>query len=465
MKIVIVGNGKVGFSLTEQLVREGHDVTVVDVKEDSLRRAADMLDIMAIRGNGVSAVTLREAGVDSAELLVAATNSDEVNMICCLLSKNMGTKHTIARIRNPEYTSSLAELRRNLKIDMVINPESATAVEISRLLRFPSATNIETFCRGRVELMGFRLQERDFLVDNPLHTLSTQVKKLSLLFCAVERGGEVTIPNGSFVPRVDDMLYLIGRPNSLDQFFRILGRCTPKIKQALVVGGGKISSYLIQMLEKTDIRLKVVEMSQDRCRQISEEHPHVTAICGDGTDQELLESENVSASDAFVALTDQDENNLIIALYAMQKGLSKVIAKCNRQNYAGIARSVGLDCVISPKFITASYILRLVRGLQNSQGNVMISLHRIADGAAEAMEFAVSPSTKHLGVPLKDLTLKPGILIAVIVRGQEIIIPEGTSFLQAHDNVIIISRGSGILDLNDIYVEETPNPVILGGAQ
>ncbi|MEA4934830.1 MAG: NAD-binding protein, partial [Lawsonibacter sp.] len=158
MKIVIVGNGKVGFSLTEQLVREGHDVTVVDVKEDSLRRAADMLDIMAVRGNGVSAVTLREAGVDSADLLVAATSSDEVNMVCCLLSKNMGTKHTIARIRNPEYTSSLVELRRNLKIDMVINPESATAVEISRLLRFPSATNIETFCRGRVELMGFRLQ-------------------------------------------------------------------------------------------------------------------------------------------------------------------------------------------------------------------------------------------------------------------------------------------------------------------
>ncbi|MGE4277487.1 MAG: Trk system potassium transporter TrkA [Lawsonibacter sp.] len=465
MKIVIVGNGKVGFSLAEQLVREGHDVTVVDVKEDSLRRAADMLDIMAIRGNGVSAVTLREAGVDSADLLVAATSSDEVNMVCCLISKNMGTKHTIARIRNPEYTSSLVELRRNLKIDMVINPESATAVEISRLLRFPSATNIETFCRGRVELMGFRLQDGDFLVGKPLHTLSAQVKKLSLLFCAVDHRGEVTIPNGSFVPQVDDMLYLIGRPDSLDQFFRFLARYTPKVRQVLIVGGGKISNYLISILEKTGMRVKIVELNEARCRQISESHPQVTAICGDGTDQELLESENVSASDAFVALTDQDEDNLIISLYAKQKGLPKVIAKCNRQNYAGIARSVGLDSVISPKFITASYILRLVRGLQNSQGNVMISLHRIAGGAAEAMEFAVGPSTKHLGVALKDLSLKPNILIAVIVRGQEIIIPEGSSFFQSNDNVIIISRGSGILDLNDIYDEENSAPGITGGTQ
>jgi len=201
MKIIIAGNGKVGFSLAEQLVREAHDVTIIDLREDSLRRASDMLDIMTVRGNSVSAGVLREAGAEKADLLVAATSSDEVNMVCCLTAKNLGTKYAIARIRNPEYTESLEELRRNLKIDMVINPESATAAEISRLLRFPAAANIESFCRGRVELMGFRLQEGDFLVGSPLYALSSQIKRLSLLFCAVDREGSVTIPNGSFVPQ------------------------------------------------------------------------------------------------------------------------------------------------------------------------------------------------------------------------------------------------------------------------
>lgn len=458
MKIVIVGNGKVGRFLAENLVREEHDVTVVDTREDTLRRASDTMDIMAIRGNGVSADVLREAGVQTADLLVAATNSDEVNMICCLTAKNLGTRCTIARIRNPEYHSSLAELRQNLKIDVVINPESATAVEIARLLRFPAAANIETFCRGRVELMGFRLQAGDFLVDNPLHALSAQIKKLSLLFCAVERDGEVMIPNGSFVPRANDKLYLIGQPDSLDQFFRVLGRYTPKVKQVFVVGGGKVSQYLAGLLAKARMKVKIVERDPLRCRQLSEQFPKASIICGDGSDTELLSSECLDSSDAFVALTGQDEENLILSLYAMQQGPSKVITKCSRENYVSIARSVGLDSVISPKAITAAYILQVVRGMQNSQGNVMNYLHRIADGAAEAMEFTVSPSTRHLGVALKDLPLRSNVLIAVIVRGQTIIIPEGSSFLQTNDRVIIISRNSGITDLNDIYTTA-------GGAQ
>ena len=463
MKIIIVGAGKVGYSLAEQLSHEQHDVTVVDVREASLRRAGDMLDVMTVSGNAISAATLREAGADGADLLVAATNADEVNMICCLTAKNMGTKYTIARIRNPEYNASLPELRQNLKIDMVINPESATANEIARLLRFPSAANIDTFCRGRVELMGFRLQKDDFMVGKALYSLSSQIKKLDLLFCAAERGGQVTIPNGSFVPEAGDKLYLIGHPDSMDQFFRVLGRYAPKIKQVMVVGGGKISGYLIDRLDKMNVRVKVIERSEARCRQIHEQFPRVMAICGDGTDQEFLESENLSSSDAFVALTDQDENNLIISLYAMQRGLPKVITKCNRFSYAGIVHAVGLDSIISPKSITASYILRLVRGMQNSQGSVMNSLHRIADGAAEATEFTVNSTTRNLGIPLKALKLQPDTLIAVIVRGQEIIIPEGTSSIQAGDQVIVISRGRSILDLNDIYADERISSTGMGG--
>lgn len=463
MKIIIIGTGKVGFSLAEQLLNEKHDITIVDTQDSALRRATDALDIMSVKGNGVSTDTLREAGAEDADLLVAATNSDEVNMVCCLTAKHLGAKYTIARIRNPEYNLGLHELKKNMGIDMVINPENATAVEISRLLRFPSAANIETFCRGRVELMGFRLQEGDFLVNQPLHALSAQVKQLSLLVCAVDRDGEVTIPNGSFVPQVGDKLYLIGRPTSLDQFFRLLGRYSPKVKTVFIVGGGKISVYLTAILEKMKMRVKIVELSEKRCRLVSEMMPRTTVICGDGTDQELLESERMSAADAFVALTDRDEDNLIISLYAMQQGMHKVVTKCNRQNYTGIARAVGLDSVISPKLITAAQILQLVRGMQNSQGSVMNTLYRIADGKTEAMEFTVDPSTRHLNVPLRDLHLHKGILIAVIMRDGEIIIPEGSSCIQEGDSVIIISRDRPILDLNDIYAEEDASFLLTGG--
>ena len=413
-----------------------------------------------MKGNGISAATLIEAGAPDADLLVAATNSDEINMVCCLTAKHLGAKYAIARIRNPEYNTGLSDLKRNMGIDMVINPENATAVEISRLLRFPPAANIETFCRGRVELIGFRLLEEDFLVNRPLHALSDQVKQLSLLFCAVERpGGEVVIPNGSFVPQAGDKLYLIGRPSSLDQFFRLLGRYSPKVKSVFIVGGGKISLYLSAVLEKMKMRGKIVEIQKDRCRFISERLPHTTVICGDGTDQELLESERMTASDAFVALTDRDEDNLILSLYAMQKGVQKVVTKSNRQNYAGIAQTIGLDSVISPKLITAAQILQVVRGMQNSQGSVMNTLYRIADGSAEAMEFTASANTRHLGVPLKDLQLRKGILIAVLARGGDIIIPEGSSSIREGDSVILISRDLRILDLNDIYEDEGAVPV------
>ena len=453
MKIVIVGNGKVGYSLAEQLVAEHHDVTVVDIHEHHLSNASDTLDLMVLQGNGVSAATLREAGADSADLLVATTNSDEVNMVCCLTAKNLGTKYTIARIRTPEYNISLSELRKNLKIDMVINPENATAIEITRLLRFPAATNIESFCRGKVELMGFRLQEGDFLIGKPLYALGDNIKKLSLLFCAADRDGELIIPKRSYVPQAGDTLYLIGHPDSLDQFFRILGRYTSKVGKAFILGGGKVTGYLVPMLDKLGIRVKVVELKEERCRSLSDHFPHVTVINGDGSDPELLESESLTDYDSFVALTDRDEDNFIISLYAQHENVSKVITKCNRQNYVGIARNVGLDSVISPKFITASRILHVVRGMQNSQGSVMNSLHRIANGAADAMEFTVTSTTRNLGVPLRDLRLRSNVLICVIVRDTQIIIPEGSSCMREGDRVIIVAPNGKVMELNDIYSE------------
>lgn len=453
LKIIIVGCGKVGFTLAEQLVKEKHDITVLDRDEEALKRVSTTLDLMTVRGSGISGACLREAGAHSADVLVAATDSDEINMVCCLMAKNMGAAYTIARIRDPEYADGLDGLQKGLGIDLIINPESATATEIGRLLRFPSAANIDSFCRGRVELMGFRLQEGDFLVDKPLRDLSDRVKKLSLLFCAAQRGEEVIIPNGSFVPHAGDKLYLIGRPNSLDQFFRTLGRYTPQVKNVFIAGGGKISLYLAQLLDRMKVHVKILERDPLRCRQISEQLPRAMVLQGEASDPQLLESERLSASDAFVALTDRDEDNLILSLYALRQGVPKVVAKSNQHNYVGIAQSIGLDSVLSPKLITAQYILQVVRGMQNSQGSVMNALYRIANGAAEAMEFTVSPATRHLNTPLKDLHLRRGILIAVIVRAGEIIIPEGSSCLCSGDSVILISRNSGILDLNDIYTD------------
>ena len=453
MKIIIVGDGKVGFTLAEHLSREEHDVTIIDTSDNALQKASDTLDVMCIKGNGASLTALKEAGADTADLLIAVTNLDEVNMVCCLTGKRLGAKYTIARVRNFEYTAAQGMLKMGMGIDLLINPENDTAVEISRILRFPSAANSETFYRGRVELMSFRAREEDFFIGQPLSALSRKVRDLPILFCAAERNEEVLIPDGSFVPQVGDKLYLIGAPLGLHGFFELMGRYAPKIRNVFVVGGGRITFYLAALMERMNMKVTIVERKEERCRQLSELLPHTLVINGDGTDQELLESENMAANDAFVALTDRDEDNLIISLYALQKGLKKVVAKCNRQNYTGIVQHLGLDSVISPKLITAGHILQVVRGMQNSKGSVMNALYRIAEGGAEAAEFAVNGTTRHLHTPLKDLRLKRGVLIAVIIHQGQVIIPVGSSVISSGDTVIIISRGMGILDVNDIYDE------------
>ena len=376
-----MGDGKVGFTLAEHLSQEEHNVTVIDTNNDALRRASESLDVMCVKGNGASISALKESGAGSADVLIAATSLDEVNMVCCLTAKRLGTKFTIARVRNVEYAMELSSMKQELGIDMAINPENATAVEISRLLRFPNAANIETFCRGRVELISFRVREGDFLAGQPLSAQTGKIRELAMLVCAVEReDGEVIIPDGSFVPQAGDRLYLVGQPSGLTAFFHLLGRHTPKLQSAFIIGGGRVAHYLTAILLKLGMRVKIVERKPERCRLLSDMLPHALIIQGDGTDQELLEEENASASDAFIALTDRDEDNIIISLYAMQQGVKKVVAKSNRQNYTGIALAAGLDSVISPKLITASQILQVVRGMQNSKGSVMNALYKICDG-------------------------------------------------------------------------------------
>ena len=451
MNIIIAGGGKVGSTVAEHLAGEGHSVTIVDTSDTTLDRLSNQLDVMCLKGNCASRDILIEAGARGADVVIAATASDEINLLCCHCAHNLGVPYTVARVRDAEYAKDLDALKRDLGVTMLINPELATAVEISRLLRFPSASNIDTCARGRVELISFHIQEEDFLAGHSLASLSPKIRGLPVLLCTVERGDSVFIPNGSTVLAKDDRVYLAGTPNGIHQFFKLLGRQTHRIRSVFIIGGGRIAYYLLHLLEQQGMSCKVVERDGARCRALAEEFPHSLILQGDGTDPELLDEERMTAADAFVALTNRDEDNLIISLYAHQAGVAKVVAKSNRQNYTAIARSAGVESVVSPKLTTAGQILRLVRGMQNSKGSAMAALYRIAEGQAEAMEFVAAPTTQNLGIPLKDLKLRRGVLIAVIVRDGKVIIPVGTTTLESGDNVIVVARDSGIVDLNDIY--------------
>lgn len=455
MNIIIAGAGKVGLNVAGHLVAEGHNVTVVDTSQETLDRASNQLDVMCVKGNCASRGALLNAGAHDADMVIAATSSDEINLLCCHCARSFGVAYTVARVRSTEYSGDLEAMKQDLGIDMVVNPEMATAVEISRLLRFPNAANIDTFARGRVEIISFHIQNGDFLAGRSLADLSSKIRDLPVLLCAVERGEEVSIPNGSFVLRQEDKIYLAGTLAGISQFFKLLGRNNHKIRSAFIIGGGRITFYLVNVLERLGISCKVVEKNAARCRELAELFPHSLIIHGDGTDPELLTEERMESSDAFIALTDRDEDNLIMSLYAHQMGVPKVVAKSSRQNYTAIAHSAGVESVVSPKLTTADQILRLVRGIKNSKGTVMTALYRIAGGRAEAMEFLVSRSTRYLGVPLQDLRqkLKEGVLIAVVVRGDQVVIPNGSTFLQEGDYVIVVARGGGILDLNDIFLD------------
>ena len=455
LNIIIAGGGKVGGTLAEQLSAEGHNIIIIDQNQGILDKLNDQLDVMCVRGNCAARGTLIEAGAGDADIVIAATDADEVNLLCCHAAHRLGVPHTVARVRDTSYAGDLDALKEDLGITLLVNPELAAATEISRILRFPSASNVESFARGRVEMVSFQIQASDFLVDKALSDLSSRIQSLPILFCAVERDNKVTIPNGAFVLRQGDRVHMAGTPAGLLQFFRLLGRNFHKIKNVFIVGGGRIVYYLLVQLERIGMYCKVVEKDADQARLLAETFLKSLIIHGDGTDTELLTEERMSAADAFIALTDRDEDNLIISLYAHQAGVPKIIAKSSHKNFTPIAQSAGVESVVSPKITTAYQILRLIRGLQNSKGETMTALYRIAGGQAEAMEFRVRADNRHLGVPLRDLSrhLRPGVLIAVIVRDGTVIIPDGSTCLEVDDDVIVVAQNSVITDLDDIYAD------------
>lgn len=451
MKIIIIGDGKVGYSLAEHLSQEDHDVTIIDKNPVALVKASEALDVMCIRGNGVSTKILLEAGIKQADLLIAATSSDEMNMVCALTGRKLGAQHTIARIRDPEYADELSVLKEDLGIEMVINPEQAAAREVARLLRFPSATDVEHFAKGRIEFVSIKVTSDMPLIGIPLKDLPDKVLE-NILIGVVKRGNEIIIPNGDYKIIAGDDLNIVGKPNDVFGFCKRIGMSTQKIKTVMVVGGGRVAYYLSKALKLNEMKVKIIEINRERCIELSELLPDTLIINGDGTDKNLLDSENLSDMDAFISLTGRDEENLISAMIAKQSGVKKVISKITRIDYPSLFQNLGVDSILNPNLITTNYILRYVRGLSNAMGNPADTVYRLVDEKAELLEFTANKSTKFLNIPLNKLKLADGVIIGTIARRNEIIIPHGDDVVREGDNVIVVAVGKQILDFNMVVV-------------
>ena len=449
MKIIIIGSGKVGFTLAKQLSGENHDLVLIDQRAEAMQVADNTLDILCLEGSGASIQILLEAGVRSADLVISVTGSDELNIVCCLIAKKLGARHTVARIRSPEYFREANLLKREVGLNMIINPEYAAAQEISRLLRVPSAFSVETFARGLVELIGFPILESDGLAGLSLFEYNKR-RSNGVLMCAVIRGGEVYVPNGRFVPQVGDKAYVIGSQREIARFFHTLGRDGNRIRAITVLGGSKIATYLTWAVEKVGMKVRIVEQDPVKCLSLSEKLPDSMILQGDGTDSAVIDAEGLLDTDAFIALTNRDEENLLMAMTAQRHGVKKVIAKMSRPNYIEMMRESGVDSIISPKDITANQISAYVRAMARSEGSAVENLYKPLGGAIEAVEFTASPNTKFLDTPLKDLRLKPGMLVAAIAREGRTIIPDGSASIHAGDRVVVMAKSLFLQDLNDI---------------
>lgn len=451
MHVIIVGLGKLGMTMTKQLVNEGHSVSVIDTNNDKLTNAVDAYDVMGVWGNGATIETLEEAGASKAKLIIAATASDEMNILCCLIANRMGTENTIARVRNPDYAAQMQFLRNELGLSMIVNPEYETANEISRIIRFPSAANLDSFARGKIEIARIRIHSDNMLCDMPLYEIRKKCKA-KVIVCAVQRNDEVYIPSGNFVLRCDDTISITGTRSELSHFMKQTGVYKQKIKNVMIIGGGRIAYYLAKQLSDTGRNIKLIEQNLERCYQLSDMLPDITVIHGDGTDQDLLDEQGLEYQDALVSLTGIDEENIIVSMYAESKGINKVITKVNRHSYS-ILSDIGLETVVSPQIVAGNLVTRYVRALHNSAGSSQIqTLYKLVDGKVEAVEFIVPENAGYENIPFKDLQLLPNLLIGCIIRNGKIIFPGGDDVMKANDSIIVVTAGRILEDIHDIFV-------------
>ncbi len=452
MRIIIVGAGKVGLALIQQLSAE-NEVTVIDQNAQLIDNIINIYDVMGVCGNGASYKVQKEADGDKAELLIATASSDEINILACLVAKKLGVAHTIARIRNPEYETQLRFMREELGLSMAINPEKAAAREIARVLRFPAAMKLESFSKGRLELVEYRLSEHSSLDGMQLSDLYRNIR-VRVLICAVARKGETIIPSGDFVLRSGDKIYLTASPEQLSQFFRHLGVFRSRASSVMIVGASKICYYLASELLEMGMSVKIIDQNEQRCVQMGEMLPRALVIVGDGTDSELLHEEGIEQTDAFVAITGIDEANILMSMSAAKQSgdCCKVVAKINRKPLVDLVSAAGMiDSIVSAASVTTELIVQYVRAMQSASGAKIKTLHRLVDGAVEALEFGVTGDVPFIGVPLKDLKLKSGILLAGIVRQNgRIIIPSGNDVLHRNDDVIVVTTDTTLQDICDI---------------
>ena len=451
MNIIIAGNGKVGSTLTRLLCAEGHDITLIDTNARVLEANQEQYDVMAVNGNCAAMETLLQAGVREAELLIAATSADEMNLLCCTTAHGLNPKlHTIARIRNPEYTNQIYKMRNIYGLSMLINPERQAANEIERLLKYPGFLRRDVFAKGRTEIVELRIDTKSKLCGVQLMDMSGIVK-CRVLVCAVLRGGQAMVPNGTFTFQDGDRVFVTAPTKELTILLKNLGIITRRVRRCLLCGGGRVAIYLANALEKSGISVTVIEKNYERCQQLCAMLPDSTVIHGNVGNTGLLESEGLSQFDAVVTLTGEEELNMIVSLYAGSMGVPQVITKLGHVSNQGILDMLKLGSVVCPKDLVANNIVRYVRAMQNQTG-AALSVHAIADGQVEAMEFLVDEETKGCGTPLKNLKTKANVLIASISHGSTTEIPNGDSTFNVGDTLVIVTTGRGsIRQLNDIF--------------
>ncbi|MEH2943909.1 Trk system potassium transporter TrkA [Lachnospiraceae bacterium KK002] len=449
MQIIIVGCGNVGTTLTEQLSKEGHNITVVDTDSLKAESVANRFDVMGVVGNGASFTVQNEAGIEEADLLIAVTTSDELNLLCCLIARKAGGCNTIARVRNPIYNKEIAYIKEELGLSMIINPEYAAACEIARLLKFPSAIKVDTFAKGRVELMKCKIGEGSVLGGKPLTYISGGLK-CDVLICSVERGEEVYIPSGNFELQEKDVISIIASSRKANEFFRKIGMTTNRIKNCMIIGGGETTYYLAKQLLPMGMEIKIIEQDKQRCNELSELLPQAMIIHGDGTERNLLYEEGMPQAHSFVSWTNLDEENIMLSLFAKSVSKAKTITKVHRIAYDEILDSMDLGSVLYPKHITAEYILQYVRAMQNSIGSNIETLYQLIEDKVEALEFRVHEKSELVGVPLKELRLKENLLIGCINRKGNIITPGGQDTIEVGDTVVVVTTSQGFHDLKDI---------------
>lgn len=449
MKIIVVGCGKVGMTLIEQLNEEGHDITVIDKNHEHLQNALNQVDVNGVAGNGTSFHVQLEADIKHADLLIAVTNSDEINLLSCLIARKAGNCSTIARVRDPEYYQEISYLKEELGLSMAINPEFAAAAEIARLIQIPSAMEIDTFANGRVNLIRFMIPEGSILNGKQIKDIPSMLSQ-NMLICIVERNHTVIIPNGDTTLYANDSISLIIPPRNIFPLFKKIGIHAKAIHNVTIAGGGTVSYYLAKRLSSSSVHVKIIERSKERCEALSEALPNAMVINGDASDRQLLMEEGIPQAEAFVSLTNMDEENILLSLYVNKISNAKRITKINRMAFENVIKDIPVGSVICPKNITSERIIQYVRSLENSMGSNVESLYRMMDNRIEALEFYIRGENAITGKTLQSLSLKNNLLICCIIRGKEIITPGGRDMILPGDTVIVVTTHIGLNDIKDI---------------